>query len=261
MKDRRLSFKKLFGIVALLLVIILLLFINFENLINSSVNKLPEQLAKLASQHQQQQLTESIQAEEDSFEIAETESSTGGTVSYSFVGKKSLSELLGRDDGEDPINKQTDEKDGQEYAGDNEITDGDIPDLTIRLNGLDLEAVAHQLGFQLVASTPDRILGKIINGKLNAMSERDRSGYAVRGREATGLPNYSKMVRVLSNHLDISRSKIRLFYLVPNEIEQQFIQFQRREMAKAGIRPDEIELMIAQYTPELDLELVSFIQK
>ena len=259
MKYRSISLKKLFVSVTLIGVILFLLFVNRHEMIESSVKALPEQLSELLSQELNN--PDVTQRENEMSQASETEDISSGSVSYSFAGKRSLSELTESHSNKRGNAELAGNESGVEYAGDNEITEGEIPDLTIRLNGMDLESVADQLGFQLVASTRERILGKIVSGNLMSITEQERSRYALRAREATGIQNYDRMKKVISEQPDVQGQEVRLFFLVPNEVEERFTQFQKREMAKAGLRPDQIQLMIARYTPDLDLELVNIINK
>ena len=259
MKDRSISLKKLFISVTLIGVILFLLFVNRHEMFESPIKALPEQLSELLSQ--QLNKPDTTKPENEMSQIAEPENISDGRVSYSFAGKRSLSELTESYSNNQGNAEHKGNDEGVENAGDNEITEGEIPDLTIRLNGMDLESVAERLGYQLVASTQERIHGKIVSGSLISISDQERARYADRAREATGIQNYTRMVQVLASRLEIPRNQLRLYYLVPNEVEEKFIQFQKREMANAGLRPDQIQLMIAQYTQNLDLELVNIIQK
>jgi len=259
MKDKSISLKKMFGSVTLVGVILFILFVNRQEMFESSFKTLPEQLSELLSQELNK--PDTTQPPNDMSQISEPDNISGGTVSYSFAGKRSLSELIENYNSNRGNAEPRGNDEGLENAGDNEITEGKIPDLTIRLNGMDLESVAERLGYQLVASTQERIHGKIVTGSLIPISKQERARYSDRAREATGIQNYNRMVQVIASRLEIPRNQLRLYYLVPNDVEERFIRFQKREMANVSLKSDQIQLMIAQYTQNLDLELVNIIQK
>lgn len=165
-------------------------------------------------------------------------------VSYKFIGQV---------DGITETPPQTDEKEMIEIE-ENPEAEGEIPELTIQLNGMDIEQIADHYRYVLALMTEDRILGIIDKGALKQIDSEYLNNYASRARAADIPPDIKSLVSRLQKMID---QRIRAIYLVPNQIEEQFIQVQLQAIRKAGLTPGEVELVTARYLGDYSIEVIN----
>lgn len=166
-------------------------------------------------------------------------------VSYNFVGK-----FDGISD--EPAEQQDTREELQ--VEDNAEMDGKIPELTIELNGQDIHDIANHYGYVLTLMTKDKILGTIKNGELKQVDQQFLRNFASRARAAEISRDIEPIIKQLQQHLD---QPIRAVYLVPNQIEEQFIQVQLQAIRKAGQTPGEVELVTARYLSDYSIEVIN----
>ena len=185
--------------------------------------------------------TEQIQDEQEIQQPEELEEI--GPASYSFVGRF-----------EGIADRQLEEtKSEQPDVEDNTETEGVIPELTIELNGMDVRQIASHYGYVLALMTNDRLLGTIENGELKQLTPRYMQNYATRARAADIPDEYFSLVSRLQTHLN---QTIRAVYLVPNHVEEKFIEIQMQAIRNAGLKPAEVTLVRAQYLTDYSIKVI-----
>ena len=189
-------------------------------------------MADDSEQHQEEQEIDQPEEAEES-----------GPVSYSFVGKF-----------EGITDRQSEEVEREQPdVEDNPELEGVIPELTIEMNGLDIRQIARHYGYVLALMTNDRLLGTVENGELKQLTAGYLERYASRARAADIPHEYSSLVSRLQTHLN---QTIRAVYLVPNYVEEKFIEIQMQAIENAGLRPEDVTLVRAQYLPDYSIEIV-----
>lgn len=184
----------------------------------------------------------SEKAEKENEQIEEPAQSP--PVSYNFVGK-----FDGISD--EPAEQQDTREELQ--VEDNAEKDGKIPELTIELNGQNIHDIAKHYGYVLTLMTKDKILGTIKNGELNQVDQHFLSNFANRARAAEISTDIEPIIKRLQQHLD---QPIKAVYLVPNQIEEQFIQIQLQAIREVGLTPDEVNLVTAKYLSDYSIEVI-----
>lgn len=179
-------------------------------------------------------------------EEAEANEPEEDPASYSFVG---------RVDGISSEPEPEHEEEDLEVANSDEL-DGYIPELTIETRGVNMESVAAHYGYVLALITDDRLLGIIENGNLESIDEQFISNYAARAREGHLTPELRPMVEKISDHLN---KRVRAVYLVPNDVEQQFIQKQMDAIDKKGLSPQDVQLVRARYRQDYSVEILEVL--
>ena len=177
---------------------------------------------------------------------AKANESEAPPASYSFVGRvHGLSS--------EPDTEQ--EQDDLEVADSDEL-DGYVPELTIETNGVNMEAVAEHYGFVLALMTDDRLLGRIENGNLESINKDFLSHFADRAREGYISAEIRPLVDRISNHLN---KRVQAVYLVPNQVEQEFIRIQMEAIEQQGRSPQEVQLVRARYRRDYSIEVLEVI--
>lgn len=165
-------------------------------------------------------------------------------VSYNFVGKF---------EGISNVTAEQQDTRQELQVEDNAEEEGKIPELTIELNGQDIHDIAKHYGYVLTLMTKDRILGTIKNGELKQVDQQFLSGFANRARAAEISTDIESVIRRLQEHLD---QPIRAVYLVPNRVEEGFIQIQLQAIREAKLTPDEVDLVTARYLSDYSIEVI-----
>jgi hypothetical protein len=127
--------------------------------------------------------------------------------------------------------------------------DGTVPELTIRVTGESITAVADRFDYQMAAITGsgDALLGTVEGGTLRSLSEGELSRYAGRARSARQHPKYQELLhRVARQVSGQGADSIRLIYLVPKAVENQFVRAQMRALDRRGLSPAEVAKMEAR---------------
>lgn len=280
MKKKPIPYKTFYASVFIILMLSVLITVNIQDKMDSGISSMAglfEKISKMIVEQFTDLETNESTAEQESEidksnadELADfnkifeemlnqtDEDITAGAPSFAFAGRKSLNEILGI--GSTSASTDSSES-GEENAGDNEVLSGEVPELTIELGSQQLENIAQRFGYLLVAVTDEAIVGKIIGGELQPITQAEIDQYSRRGRDASVIQEYDRLITGVANHINVKRSDIRLYYLVPIQVENRFIEFQIQEIRNAGLKPDQVRLMIARYTMNTDLELVQIIDQ
>lgn len=185
----------------------------------------------------------SEQAQEEQEVDQPEQAEESGIVSYSFVGKI-----------EGITDRRTEEKEKEQPdVEDNPQLDGVIPELTIELNGMDIRQIARHYGYVLALMTNDRLLGPVENGELKQLTAGFMENYAPRARAADIPAEYLPLVNRLQSHLN---QTIRAVYLVPNHVEEKFIDIQMQAIRDAGMKPEQVVLVRAKYLSDYSIEVI-----
>ena len=106
----------------------------------------------------------------------------------------------------------------------------------------------------LALMTNDRMLGTIRNGELKQIDQQFLGNFANRARAAEISADIQPIIKQLQQHLDQS---VRAVYLVPNQVEEQFIRIQLQAIREAGLTPGEVELVTARYLSDYSIEVIN----
>ena len=196
----------------------------------------------------QEDAAEKEETEDKSDEEAEEEEQEEPVPSYSFVGRVSG---LSPEPEPEPEEKQEDLE-----VADSEKQDGYVPELTIETNGVDMASVAEHYGFVLALMTDDRLLGRVENGNLEEIDAAFLGRFAKRAREGDISADLRPLVDRLSNHLN---KRVQAVYLVPNEVEQEFIRIQMEAIQQSGRSPRDVQLVRARYRRDYSIEVLDVI--
>lgn len=132
-----------------------------------------------------------------------------------------------------------------------ESRNGRIPDLDIALNGQPIARVMAHYGYVLAVASRSRLLGKIVGREFLPLTREELSQYAARGRSAAAYPGAKAWLRRISQELRIPQKELRLLFLVPQHVEQFFIQTERRAIAHAGKALEDVMLVRAHFDADL----------
>ncbi len=140
-------------------------------------------------------------------------------------------------------------------------TSGAIPDLTIDLNGVDLDRVIRRYGYVPAVKTRERILGKIVGTKFIALTSQEMSLYARRGRSAAGLPQAGPWCQRIAHELRLPPEDLHFIFLVPHETENLFIGAERAAVARAAKPLEDIAIVRAHFDSSLAVVVDAVITK
>jgi hypothetical protein len=201
-------------------------------------------------------------SESSSSESSPKESSSGasGERTYSFAGSVSKdipevedrSNASGRQSGSSSssTSREGNSQGGKPGKGDSRSQqDGTVPELTIQVTGESITAVADRFDYQMAAITGsgDALLGTVEGGTLRSLSEGELSRYAGRARSARRHPKYQEILhRVARQVSGQGADSIRLIYLVPKAVENQFVRAQMQALDRRGLSPTEVAKMEAR---------------
>jgi hypothetical protein len=146
-------------------------------------------------------------------------------------------------------------------AGQNRVAEGEIPELTIEIGDWDIKTVADHLGFVLVAATEKKILGRIGGDAFMPISRSELSRFSTRARSAETIGNYVEVRDRIAQRFELSTSEIRLMFLVPLQVEQQFVNAQRRILGELSVPSDQVALMRGFYDSNFNVRLTEVITK
>jgi len=206
--------------------------------------------------------SESSSSESSPNESSPKESSSGasGERTYSFAGSvsKDIPEVEDRSNasgGQSGSSSSSTSREGNSQGGkpgkgdSRSQQDGTVPELTIQVTGDNITAVADRFDYQMAAITGsgDALLGTVEGGTLRSLSEGELSRYAGRARSARRHPKYQEILhRVARQVSGQGADSIRLIYLVPKAVEDQFVRAQMRALDRRGLSPAEVAKMEAR---------------
>ena len=190
----------------------------------------------------------------------ESSSGASGERTYSFAGSvsKDIPEVKDRSNasgGQSGSSSSSTSREGNSQGGkpgkgdSRSQQDGTVPELTIQVTGDNITAVADRFDYQMAAITGsgDALLGTVEGGTLRSLSEGELSRYAGRARSARQHPKYQELLhRVARQVPGQGAGSIRLIYLVPKAVENQFVRAQMRALDRKGLSPDEVAKMEAR---------------
>lgn len=201
-------------------------------------------------------------SESSSSESSPKESSSGasGERTYSFAGSvsKDIPEVEDRSNasgGQSGSSSSSTSREGNSQGGkpgkgdSRSQQDGTVPELTIRVTGDNITAVADRFDYQMAAITGsgDALLGTVEGGTLRSLSEGELSRYAGRARSARQHPKYQELLDQVARQVPgQGAGSIRLIYLVPTAVENQFVRAQMRALDRKGLSPAEVAKMEAR---------------
>lgn len=146
-------------------------------------------------------------------------------------------------------------------AGLNRMSEGDIPELTIELREWDIRTVANRLGFVLVATTDQRVLGKVIDDSFMPMTHSELSRYSTRARSAEAIKNYAELCDRIARQFGVSPYEVRLMFLVPLSVERRFVGEQRRILNEMSLAPTQVVLMRGFYDSQFNVQITELVTK
>lgn len=190
----------------------------------------------------------------------ESSSGASGERTYSFAGSvsKDIPEVEDRSNasgGQSGSSSSSTSREGNSQGGEpgkgdsRSQQDGTVPELTIQVTGDNITAVADRFDYQMAAITGsgDALLGTVEGGTLRSLSEGELSRYAGRARSARRHPKYQEILhRVARQVSGQGADSIRLIYLVPKAVENQFVRAQMWALDRKGLSPDEVAKMEAR---------------
>ena len=201
-------------------------------------------------------------SESSSSESSPKESSSGasGERTYSFAGSvsKDIPEVEDRSNasgGQSGSSSSSTSREGNSQGGkpgkgdSRSQQDGTVPELTIQVTGDNITAVADRFDYQMAAITGsgDALLGTVEGGTLRSLSEGELSRYAGRARSARQHPKYQELLDQVARQVPgQGAGSIRLIYLVPKAVENQFVRAQMRVLDRRGLSPAEVAKMEAR---------------
>ena len=201
-------------------------------------------LAEISSNERAPVTEQTAETEAESEEMQE--SLQDQPVSYNFVGKY-----------EGILDKPAEPETMDELQVENNAElEGQIPELTIELNGHSIRDIADHYGYVLALMTEDRMLGTIKDGELKQLDQQFLSSFANRARAAEISTDILPLIKQLQQHLDQS---VRAVYLVPNQVEEQFIQIQLQAIREAGLTPSEVHLVTARYLDDYSIDVIEIM--
>jgi len=136
---------------------------------------------------------------------------------------------------------------------------GAVPDLDIRLAGVDLLQVVQRYGYVPAVKSRTRLLGKIASAQFVPLTAAEISRYAQRGRSGAEHPEAGRWpcrCRAAS-----SPSRAAVYLLVPHETEQIFIAAEMAALARAGRSAQDIALVYAHFDADLAIVVDALLTK
>ena len=131
--------------------------------------------------------------------------------------------------------------------------------LDIEVDGERLDQVAAHFGYALAAfylSAGDTaLLGFFEGERLRFPSLEELQGFSGRGRSADRLPDRGLYIQVAARQSGLESGKIRLLFLVPRKVDEQWLQWQKAVVGRHGYRFEEVAAVRARY--DADFELVA----
>ena len=150
--------------------------------------------------------------------------------SYTFIGSSDVSVQ----NTEDPIEKSDRDTTLSQHRREQiKTTHGEIPDLDIRLNGIDIRKIISHYGYVPAVKSKKRLLGKIVGGKFQPIAKAELARYARRGRSGLDYPQAEQWLQRVSREFSIPRHELNLIFLVPHRTEQFFVDAQMSAIAQA----------------------------
>lgn len=200
--------------------------------------------------NQSHQKTEEIAKEDVNDQSQEMEESEPEPepepTSYQFIG---LVDGFGT--------KEPEESSENLKVAENEEEEGVIPEITIYAHDVDMEAVARHYGFVPVFISDGRIRGRYLNGSVAEIDPGSLSQFAERGRMVQH-PTAS-MRSAINIVNEVYNSSVSMIYLVPNRVEEYFIQTQMEAIRAKGIRPSEVAVVYARYRSDFSVEVMDVV--
>ncbi len=138
---------------------------------------------------------------------------------------------------------------------------GAIPDLDIRLAGVDLRRIMQQYGYVPAIKTRTRLLGKIAGPQFLPMTAAEISRYARRGRSGANHPEAGRWLRRVAAELRLPLDELQFIFLVPQTTEQIFIAAEMAAIQRAGKSPQDIALVRAHFSPDLAIVVDALVTK
>lgn len=138
---------------------------------------------------------------------------------------------------------------------------GDVPDLDIRLAGVDLQQVMLKYGYVPAIKTRARLLGKIAGAQFVPLTAAEISRYARRGRSGAGHPQAQTWLRRVAAELRLPLDELQFIFLVPHATEQIFVAAAMAAIQRAGQSPENIALVRAHFQPDLTISIDALITK
>jgi len=146
-------------------------------------------------------------------------------------------------------------------AGRNRAGEGEIPELTIDLGSRNINTVARRLGFLLVAASQEKVLGKIVDDTFTSIGKPELARFSTRARSAEMVENYDDMRERIAQQFSLSPDEVTLMFLVPLNVEQQFIKTQFRTLKEIKVAPAQVALMRGFYDSNFNVHISEVITK
>lgn len=138
---------------------------------------------------------------------------------------------------------------------------GAVPDLDLRLAGVELSRVMAHLGYVPAIKTRTRLLGKILGAQFVPMTAAERARYARRGRAGADHPDAERWLQRVAAELRLPRAELEFIFLVPLATEQIFIAAEMAALQRAGKSPQDIALVRAHFTADLAIVVDVLLSK
>jgi hypothetical protein len=136
---------------------------------------------------------------------------------------------------------------------------GIIPELTIDFGSMDLHQVAKTLGYKLIAVASGKIIGIFDGYDLTKMQKSELSKYSERARDANVLENAFDYKSRACNLTGISAGSIDLIYLVPLNVESDFVAKEMNAIQKHKLIPEQVSLVKGKYDRNCNLVITEII--
>jgi hypothetical protein len=138
---------------------------------------------------------------------------------------------------------------------------GDIPDLDIRLDGVDLMQVIRRYGYVPAVKSRTMLLGKIVGSQFLPITPEEKARYAQRGRSGAGHPEAARWLQRIADELQIPLADMQFIFLVPSHTEEWFITAEHKALERTAKTAAETALIRAHVAGDFSLVVDELILK
>ena len=149
----------------------------------------------------------------------------------------------------------------ENLSGRNKMREGVIPELTIESGERNIQSIADRLGFVLVASTEDKILGKIIDDTFTPIGKNELAKFSARARSADALDRYDEVRDRIARQFVIPSYEVKLMFLVPLRVEAQWINTQKIILNQISVSSDQVAVMRGYYDLNFNVRIAEVVTK
>lgn len=137
--------------------------------------------------------------------------------------------------------------------------------LDIEVDGERLDQAAAHFGYALAAfylSAGDTaLLGLFEGDRLRYPSMEELQGFSGRGRSAEKLPGRGLYRQAAARRSGLESGKIRLLFLVPRKVDEEWLKWQKEVVGRHGYRFEEVAAVRARYGEGFELVACELVLK